>query len=96
MAVALTIRECVFPVCGPTCRRDCPLPQTPENSAPSPVVATRDDLIRLVVGMQWREAIALMAYDAVADGVGAWLHRDAMVYDLRPAVDIVDEWLGVR
>ena len=69
----------------------------PEDGSESDMVTiSRDDLIRLVVGMQWREAIALMAYGAVADGVGAWLHRDAMVYDLRPAVDIVDEWLGVR
>lgn len=72
------------------------MPWCLEMMRPGSQAALRDDLVRLVVGMQWREAIALMAYDAVADGVGAWLHRDAMVYDLRPAVDIVDEWLGVR
>jgi hypothetical protein len=58
---------------------------------------TRDDLIRLVVGMQWQTAVALLYYDALADGDGAWLHRDAGDFaNTTPACDIVDEWMGVR
>lgn len=44
----------------------------------------RDDLIRLVVSRQWRE---------MCGPSGPEVNPGA---DLRPAVDIVDEWLGVR
>jgi hypothetical protein len=59
---------------------------------------TRDDLIRLVVGMQWAAAMVLFSYDAVRDDDGYTLHPDAgwSKMDLRSACDIVDEWLGVR
>jgi hypothetical protein len=66
-------------------------------------VATRDDLIRLVVGMQWREAIVSLCAIADAGYVSANGDVDDIVSmssgfdDIhRPAVDIVDEWLGVR
>ena len=68
-----------------------------------PVTLTRDDLIRLVVGMQWREA--MMSLCVIADA--GYVNADGDVDDIvsmspgfddvhRPAVDIVDEWLGVR
>lgn len=58
---------------------------------------TRDDLIRLVVGMQWHTAVALLYYDAIVDVQGASLHRDAGDFtNTTPACDIVDEWLGVE
>ena len=66
-------------------------------------VATRDDLVRFVVGMQWREA--MMSLCVIADA--GYVNADGDVDDVvsmssgfddvhRPAVDIVDEWLGVR
>lgn len=63
------------------------------------VSGSRDDLIRLVVGMQWREAVAFH-HPRVDRGVfvvgdlAARLAGD--IVDMRPACDIVDEWLGVR
>lgn len=67
----------------------------PDNMIP---VATRDDLIRLVVGMQWATAMALL------DPYSAFF-REAFMPDMSPqfrvaglptASTIVDEWLGVR
>jgi hypothetical protein len=68
-----------------------------------PVTLTRDDLIRLVVGMQWVDScVWWQSLGAVFDAMGKpgasiVINVDAdMAYGLRPAVDIVDEWLGVR
>ena len=97
MAVGLTIRECVFPVCGPSCRRDCPpLPPSTPSAAAIPDV-TCDDLIRLVVGMQWQIAMAQhgIGWAFTAWEIAGWTPQNG-AFDLRPAVDIVDEWLGVR
>lgn len=70
-----------------------------------------DDLIRLVVGMQWQVAMAQAIIVEIRNDDGSWtvstrpgggLTRlqwnecGAPDIDLRPAVDIVDEWLGVR
>lgn len=65
---------------------------------------TRDDLIRLVVGMQWREmtfAVCLAADEGhVVDGGISDAARGAVTplfgEKHPPACDIVDEWLGVR
>jgi hypothetical protein len=57
-----------------------------------PVTITRDDLIRLVVGMQWREWFALF----IVDGKTTSFRCPTNMTDLRPAVDVVDELLGVR
>lgn len=64
-----------------------------EMLRPGAQEAARDDLIRLVVGMQWREA---MLHHTAPDGVSVGECRTRPWSDLRPAVDIVDEWLGVR
>jgi hypothetical protein len=62
---------------------------------------TRDDLIRLVVGMQWREAVFRVYSDEFinSDKSGMWL-RDRDDGEGRgetpTASDIVDEWLGVK
>jgi hypothetical protein len=52
---------------------------------------TRDDIIRLVVGMQWREAMLHTTVDAFG-----WVKETRIRpwSDTRPASDIVDEWLG--
>jgi hypothetical protein len=64
-----------------------------------PVMTTRDDLIRLVVGMQWREAVTLF------DPLTANAFNESDIPDDGPrrrmaalptASDIVDEWLEVR
>jgi hypothetical protein len=57
------------------------------------VLCTRDDLIRLVVGMQWREAMLHTTVDAFG-----WVKETRIRpwSDTRPASDIVDEWLGVK
>lgn len=67
------------------------------------VALSRDDLIRLVVGMQWVDACLLWqslgaAFDALGKpGSKVVIEVDAdMAVGMRPAVDIVDEWLGVR
>lgn len=60
---------------------------------------TRDDLVRFVLGMQWREAIAMFDYrDHHSIDGSWWLPSDTDVshIDLRPAVDIVLVALGVR
>jgi len=87
--------------------RDTP---PPRRSSLVPV-ATRDDLIRLVVGMQWQMAMAQAIVAEIRNDDGSWtvstcpgggLTRlqwnecGAPDIDTRPAVDIVDEWLGVR
>ena len=63
---------------------------------------TRDDLIRLVVGMQWVDACmafhvltSAMSSFGVSGDVVVTMDQE-LVDELRPAVDIVDEWLGVR
>ena len=64
---------------------------------------TRDDLIRLVVGMQWREMCCVVCLIDVIDPLdddGGFsragpLPDDAMPLDVA-ASTIVDEWLGVR
>lgn len=50
-----------------------------------------DDLVRLVVGMQWQMAILLSSVDSMGPDID--LCSDSAI---KPAVDIVDEWLGVR
>ena len=63
--------------------------------------AFRDDLIRLVVGVQWVDAC--MAFHLLTSAMSSFGFSDVVVTmdqelvdELRPAVDIVDEWLGVR
>lgn len=86
--------------------RDTP---PPRRSSLVPV-ATRDDLIRLVVGMQWAQLeyaiVNARFFGTIKDdgGVDPSVVPDFMLETLnsiitekhRPAVDIVDEWLGVR
>ncbi len=72
------------------------------------VSGSRDDLIRLVVGMQWQIAMAQAIVVEVhsSDGtlercaVPQWngVSRGAISAPIadRTAADIVDEWLGVR
>jgi hypothetical protein len=62
---------------------------------------SRDDLIRLVVGMQWREAVlcfCLALEDEMVDSDGGVIDMGFAPNDEThpPACDIVDEWLGVR
>ena len=67
------------------------------------VSGTRDDLIRLVVGMQWREMCSVICLIDIIDPLdddGGYsragpLPDDAMPLDVA-ASTIVDEWLGVR
>ena len=71
------------------------------------LLVSRDDLVRLVVGMQW--VVACSLYDsrgnnkgwsvpgyAMDDYGGDWLQSVAEEVSTQTAVDIVDEWLGVR
>jgi hypothetical protein len=64
---------------------------------------SRDDLIRLVVGMQWREMLSATAVMPLIGGLdadggiiepGTPTDEAATLYP--PACDIVDERLGVR
>lgn len=64
---------------------------------------TSDDLIRLVVGMQWREMVLVSrALDAAFESLGkggtaVTIEVDEfMAAEMKPACNIVDEWLGVR
>ena len=52
---------------------------------------TSDDLIRLVVGMQWVTGLLLSEVDNVGPDID--FCSDPMI---KPASTIVDEWLGVR
>lgn len=67
------------------------------------VAVTRDDLIRLVVGMQWREAVQSMCvlgdngFLALDGGVDPRVEVTPGFDEVHePASTIVDEWLGVR
>ena len=62
-----------------------------EPDASDDIGVTRDDLVRLVVGMQWREWFALF----VIEGRTTSFRCPTNMADLRPASDIIDEWLGV-
>jgi hypothetical protein len=68
-----------------------------------PVTIDRDDLIRLVVGMQWREMIQSVCvindngFGTIDGGVDERVEVTPGFDDVHgPATDIVDEWLGVK
>ena len=75
--------------CGPTGEWHFEHADEPGIMEPTP---TRDDLIRLVVGMQRREAIALHHHGLGIFEQSGWADR----LSKQTASTIVDEWLGVR
>lgn len=72
---------------------------TTEPETGDGVNVTRDDLIRLVVGMQWREACMTAEHYCYNERGGFWPIDMVAMSDLDglvPATTVVDEWLGVQ